>query len=376
MATIRVTRTRIVGIASALPEAVRTVADEAPSLGAEEMAKTARSIGVQQRHVAPPALCTSDLCFAAAKKLLQDLNWDPQTVTGLIFVSQSPDYELPATACTLQHRLGLSDQCAAFDVNLGCSGFVYGLWLGSQIVTGGGIQRLLLLAGDISTRRLAPQDKSVIPLFGDAGTATALAFDPDAAPIDFELGTDGSGAAAIIIPASGFRQPRTAATKERHPGPDGIARSAENIYINGAEVFNFTIKRIPPLVDRVIAAAGRTKEDYDYFVFHQANAFMLQHLGKRLKLPPEKFPITMETVGNTSSASIPLALTMALSAELGKTPKQMLLCGFGVGLSWAAASLVLGPLVIAPPILVPDPAQESALTAPGATPGAAPGDAA
>lgn len=354
MASIQIQGVRIAGIAAAVPEGTRGTADDAALFGAEEMEKTAKAIGVRSRHIAPPQLCTSDLCHAAAVRLLDELGWARDSIDGLIFVSQSPDYELPATACTLQARLGLPDRCAAFDVNLGCSGFVYGLWLGSQIVGGGGVRHLLLLAGDVSTRRLAPRDKSVRPLFGDAGTATAIEFAPGAAPMAFELGTDGTGFASIIIPASGFRQPRSETTKTLVAGTDGIERSAENIYINGAEVFNFTIKRIPPLVETVIANAGRSREDYDHFVFHQANAFMLQHLAKRLKIPAEKFVLAMENVGNTSSASIPLAITLALRESLAAAPREMLLAGFGVGLSWAAASLTLDRPVVPALVVVPD----------------------
>ena len=354
MATIQIQGVRIAGIAAAVPEGTRDITDEAALFGADEMEKTARAIGVRSRHIAPPQLCTSDLCHSAAVRLLEELGWSRDGIDGLIFVSQSPDYELPATACTLQARLGLPDRCAAFDVNLGCSGFVYGLWLGSQIVGGGGIKRLLLLAGDVSTRRLAPHDRSVRPLFGDAGTATALEFSPGAAAMAFELGTDGTGYSSIIIPASGFRQPRSADTKKQVAGADGIERSAENIYINGAEVFNFTIKRIPPLVEALMTTAGKSRDQYDHFVFHQANAFMLQHLAKRLKIPPEKFVLAMETVGNTSSASIPLAITMALRESLEEKPRELLLAGFGVGLSWAAASLTLDRPIVPALVIVPD----------------------
>lgn len=354
MATVQVRGVRVAGIAAAVPEGVRTVEDEAAIFGLDEMEKTAKAIGVRTRHIAPPHLCTSDLCHSAATRLLAELDWPRETIDGLIFVTQSPDYELPATACTLQSRLGLPDGCAAFDVNLGCSGFVYGLWLGAQIVGGGGIRRLLLLAGDISTRRLAPKDKSVKPLFGDAGTATAIEFDADAGPMTFELGTDGAGFGSIIIPASGFRRPRSEETRRSAVGADGIERSAENIFINGAEVFNFTIKRIPPLVEAVMAKAGKARDDYDHVVFHQANAFMLQHLAKRLKIPPEKFVVAMETVGNTSSASIPLAIVMGLRGQLAQGPKEMLLAGFGVGLSWAAASLTLDRTIVPPLVTVPD----------------------
>ena len=360
MASIELNGVRIAGIASAVPEGIRSVEDDAQLFGLEEMQKTSKTIGVRSRHVAPPQICTSDLCHLAANRLLDELGWERDSIEGLIFISQSPDYELPATACTLQARLGLPDRCLAFDVNLGCSGFTYGLWLASQIVAGRGVKRVLLLVGDICTRRLAPRDKAVIPLFGDAGTATAIEFDENAAPMQFELGTDGTGYKAIIIPASGFRIPRTAETKQFEPGPDGIERSPENIYINGADVFNFTIKRIPPLVEAVMAKANLGRDDYDHFVFHQANAFMLQHLGKRLKIPNEKFVIAMDTVGNTSSASIPLAMTMTLREKLIAGPQQLLLAGFGVGLSWAACSVKTGPLVMPELIVMPDAAPAAA----------------
>ncbi len=356
MASIGLFGVRIAGIASTVPENVRTVEDDAKIFGVEEMEKTSKLIGVRERHVAPPLICTSDMCHLAANRLLDDLGWDRQSVEGLIFISQSPDYEYPATACTLQARLGLSDRCLAFDVTLGCSGYVYGLWLASQIVAGRGVKRVLLLVGDISTRRFAPRDKVVMPLFGDAGTATALEFDETAPEMRFELGTDGTGYGAIIIPASGFRTPRTEATKRLAPGPDGIERAPEHMYINGAEVFNFTIKRIPSLIESVMAAAGRTRDDYDHFVFHQANTFMLTHLAKRLKIPPEKLVLAMEKFGNTSSASIPLAMTTALRGPLTAGPRRLVLAGFGVGLSWGACSLVTGPMVMPELLIMPDPA--------------------
>jgi 3-oxoacyl-[acyl-carrier-protein] synthase-3 len=356
MASVKVSGVRIAGIASAVPEGVRTVEDDARLFGASEMDKTSKTIGVRSRHVAPPHVCTSDLCHHAAQRLLDELHWDRQSVDGLVFVSQTPDYELPATSCTLQARLGLSDRCAAFDMNLGCSGFTYGLWTAAQIVAGGGIRRLLLLVGDVTTRRLAPNDRAAVPLFGDAGTATALEYDAGADDMLFELGTDGTGYRAIIIPASGFRLPRSAETARPRACPDGIERSLENTYINGADVFNFTIKRVPPLVEKLMAAAGRTHADYDHIIFHQANTFMLQHLAKRLKIPTDKFVLAMSDVGNTSSASIPLAMTQALRQPLAAEPRRLLLAGFGVGLSWAAVSLTAGPMVMPELLIMPDAA--------------------
>jgi 3-oxoacyl-[acyl-carrier-protein] synthase-3 len=348
MGVLAIRGIRVAGIAAAVPQARRRLEEDGASIPVEEREKLIRTIGVRERRIAPPDICTSDLCYAAAVRLLDDLGVAPDSIDGLIFVTQSPDYELPATACMLQAALGLPDSTAAFDVNLGCSGYVYGLWLGSQIVASGGAKRLLLLAGDTSTRRMAPDDRSVFPLFGDAGSATLIERDETAGPLVFSVGTDGRGFETIIIPSSGFRQPRGATSAERVPEADGIARAAQDIHLNGPEVFNFTLRRVPPLVQDVLKAAGWTVDDVDQAIFHQANAFMLRHLGKRLKLPEAKLVLAMERFGNTSSASIPLAMVEALGPTLSKTGQRLLLAGFGVGMSWAGLAFETGPIPISP----------------------------
>jgi 3-oxoacyl-[acyl-carrier-protein] synthase-3 len=298
-------------------------------------------------------MCTSDICFAAADRLLNDLAWPRESVDALIFVSQTPDYVLPATSCCLQERLRLSKRCAAFDVGLGCSGHIYGLWIASSLLVGGGARRVLLLTGDTHSYICSPLDRSVALLFGDAGTATALEADGSAAPMTFVLGTDGSGRDALIMPAGLFRNPHTEETAIRTAGEDGNSRSAEDLFMNGAEIFAFTLREVPPLILAVLQGAGWSVDEVDAFVFHQANQFMLQHVARRLKLPKDKFILAMEEFGNTGSASVPVAMSARLAARLRSASLRTVLAGFGVGYSWGAVALTCGPMVMPDVLKVP-----------------------
>lgn len=352
MASTQISSVRLAGVASAVPLDTKTVADVAAVFGAEEAQKISDSIGVRQRRVVKGNVCASDLCEAATRELLAKLAWSPDSIQALIFVSQTPDYLLPATSCSLHGRLGLSKQCAAFDVNLGCSGYVYGLWLAAQLVSSG-LKRVLLLVGDTISRIVSPEDRSAAPLFGDAGTATALEADANAVPWFFELGTDGTGAQHLIVPAGGFRTPRTPGTAQRTPREGGNVRSDEDLFMDGAEIFAFTLTEVPKLFKAVLNAANWTIDMPDAFVMHQANQFMLQHLAKRMKLPNDKVVLALENFGNTSSASIPLALTCTLAGRLQSDSVRLVLAGFGVGLSWGAVALTCGPLV-APALIATD----------------------
>ncbi|HEY8667753.1 MAG TPA: ketoacyl-ACP synthase III [Tepidisphaeraceae bacterium] len=331
------------GIASAVPAGVRLAADSC--FPAEEALRISASLGVKERRVAGRHTCASDLCFAAAERLLGELNWRRDSVDALIFVSQTPDHILPPTACILQERLKLSKRCAAFDVNLGCSGYVYGLWLAGSLIASGAVRRVLLLAGDTITRLCDPADRSVALLFGDAGSATALEHDPASAPAFFNLGSDGAGAGHLCVSGGGFRQ--TAGAR--------AGAGDKHLQMNGAEIFAFTLREVPAMIRGVLDAAAWPIESADAFVFHQANAFLLQHLIKKLKLPPEKVPMALEKYGNTSVASIPVAITHGLRPILTQRPAKLLLAGFGVGLSWGAVAMGAGPLVLADMIEVPEP---------------------
>lgn len=353
---------RVRGVAAAVPAGIRSLADDAGLFDPGEIDKVSASTGVMQRHVSL-TLTTADLCQAAAERLLAQTQCAPTDVDALIFVSQTPDYPLPASSCCLQARLGLSSQCAALDVNLGCSGYVYGLWLAAGMIAAGAVKRVLLLVGDTIYRTCSPEDRSVALLFGDAGSATLLEWDASADPCHFVLGTDGTGAPHLQVPAGGYRRRFSPAALLRQEVEGGNRRSAVDLYMNGAEVFAFTLRAVPPLIKGVLARAGHAATDVDYFVFHQANRFMLEHLFKRLKLPPERCVLGLRDYGNTSSASIPLALVTELRDRLQTAATRLVLAGFGVGFSWAGVSLRCGPMVVPEVVLVPEP-----------TPGSEPGD--
>ena len=265
---------------------------------------------------------------------------------------------LPATACVLHGKLGLKKSCLAFDVNLGCSGFTYGLTIAGQFVSApeGPVKRALVLVGDTISRISSPEDRSVAYLFGDAGSATLLERDATAAPVFYSLGTDGNGAQNLIVPAGLFRNPRSAATCERSPRENGNVRSDEDLLMNGAEIFTFTLREVPKMVDEILKAAGWTTADVDAWVMHQANRFMLEHLSKRMKLPKDRVILALENFGHTSSASIPLAIGTQLA---GAGSKKMIMAGFGVGFSWGAVAAELDLSRVLPTVIVPSPGANS-----------------
>jgi 3-oxoacyl-[acyl-carrier-protein] synthase-3 len=346
---------RLAGIASAAPDQVADLAGSIQAFGGEEVEKILSSTGTRRRRLAeqtPPRMCVSDLCTVAVPRLLQDLGWDRDSVDALIFVSQSPDYRLPATACILQVRLGLSKNCAAFDVNLGCSGYVYGLWLAGSMIASRTIRRALVMVGDINPF-FSPRDRSTALLFGDAAAVTALEYSADAEPMWFVLGTDGRGYKNLIIPAGAYRIPPSEQTRIRKEAENGNIRGMEDLFMNGSEIFAFTLREVPGMIRSVLQKANWSTEVTDAFVFHQANEFMLNHLAKRMKIPSEKVPLSLGEYGNTSSASIPLTISHCLRSRISSEPMNLVMAGFGVGLSWGAVAARCGPIV-APPVIEVD----------------------
>jgi len=285
----------------------------------KEISKIIKNTGVQTRYVADESLCTSDLCFESAQKIILSDGIDPESIDGLILVSQTPDFFLPASSCVIHGKLGLSKSCATFDVNLGCSGYVYGLWLASSLINAAGLKKVLLLSGDTVTKLCMENDRSTWPLFGDAGTATLLEYDESANPLSFVLGTDGQGAEKLIVQNGGFRNP-----------------GRPELYMSGPDIFTFTIREVPPMVRSVLELSGYEKDDVDFYAFHQANMFILDFLSKKMKLDKNKVLISLDQFGNTSSASIPL--TLVANKERLSTDKRLVLCGFGVGFSWGAVA--------------------------------------
>lgn len=302
-----------------------------------ESEKFISATGVEIRHlVKDSGLCASDLCFKAATNLLENIGWHNEDIDCLIFVSQTADYILPATSCILQERLGLSKDCYAIDISMGCSGWVYGLSVISSLISGGMLKKGLLLVGDTTSVTKSPKDKSTYPLFGDAGTATAVDFDEKAQDMMFHFGTDGRGAEAIIIPDGGFRNFFNADSFKEESDEDGIIRNRLHSILNGPAVFTFGISRAPKSVNSILEHFDIDKETIDYFVFHQANLFMNEKIRTKLKIEPEKVPYSLGEYGNTSSASIPLTIVNNLGSELKGNNKKILSCAFGVGLSWAS----------------------------------------
>lgn len=342
----RIDGVKISGICCAVPENVSEVSDLADQFGEEDIAKIIVNSGVERRHTVTDE-CTSDLCVSAAEKLMSDMEIDPLSIDTLIFVSQTADYLLPASACVIQERLGLADTVAAFDVGLGCSGYVYGLWLAAALISGGGSKKVLLLVGDTISKIAAKTDRSVAALFGDAGTATLLERDESASTMTFSLGTDGKGAKNLIVPGGGSRDPDGQATKaELLKG-----RTPFDLYMQGAEIFAFTLTRVPPLVDVLTSEANAKGLEIKKFVFHQANFFMLKHLVKRMKLPMDMCVLALQNTGNTSSASIPLGIVCDGEGLPSRLSGCYLFAGFGVGYSWGGCLVELEDTYVAPLII-------------------------
>lgn len=334
------------GVRACVPAATRTLEEENLIPDAVERERLMGSIGVRSRHIARADILTSDLCQKAADGLLDELGWARDSIDVLIMVTQSADFVIPATACALQARLGLGS-CLAFDINLGCSGYAYGLWTAASLMKtlkiDGRPPRALVLAGDVSTSKLLEGDRSTIPLFGDAGSATALELDAAAKDMYGVFGTDGSGAQHIMVEAGALKHPLLPPKEPHAPDRAEELYRKSRLHLNGTEVFNFTLKNVPPLVKAIFETASATIDDIDYVLFHQANVFMLNHLRKKSGLPEDKVPIAMETYGNTSSASIPLTIAAKLS-DAFDAPKELVVMGFGVGWSWSAVKLTVGPM--------------------------------
>lgn len=331
MANSTLKNVRFAGMASCVPKRViSNLTDCRPQIRAERE-RLVRNIGIETRRMAPKWQCFSDLAFEAAEKLLSSLEWKREEIDALIVVTQSPDYPIPATAIILQDRLGLPHTTIAFDVNLGCSAYPFGIHLLGSMISAGGIKKGLLLVGD----RSATLDD---PIFSDAGTATALELDENAPPMYFDLNSDGSGYKAIILPVGGHREPvgiqhllpqREDENDHWHHGTD--------LVLDGPAVLSFSTQRVPPAVEKLLNYADAKKEEVDYFIFHQANRMINETIRKKLGLPVEKVPSTLRDFGNSSGASLPVTMTVRINKELEAGTKRVLLSGFGIGLSWGTA---------------------------------------
>ncbi|WP_010254867.1 ketoacyl-ACP synthase III [Treponema primitia] len=326
MAFLEFKNVRIVGISAAVPKKVVKLRSRNSGYSDEEYSN---SVGVKETHV-DDSFTTSDLCYYAAEKLITDLKWEKSEIDAIIFVSQFPDYILPATSPILQDRLGLSTECYAADVSLGCSGWVYGLSLISGLCNGS-IKKALLMAGD--ARRMQDQKD---PLFGYAGTVTAVEFSGGNNGFDFHFGSDGSGYDAIIIPDGGARNQFTAESLKVHADDDGISRNSLQSYIKGMDVFSFAITTAPKSIKKLAGKHSLDLKSVDYLILHQANKQINAKIAKKLDFEQDRVPESLTNYGNTSSASIPLTIVTGIGKRLQNESKRFIACGFGVGLSWGS----------------------------------------
>ena len=324
-AELQFTNASIRGIVTTVGEQQIAFADEAPGMGLSdtEISRLQRAIGLKQRQIVGGDETTSDLCAHSAQRLFEGCGVAPADCQALIFVTQTPDYAAPATAVSLQTSLGLPITSMAFDVRLGCSGFVYGLAMAYSLVESG-FNRVLLCVGDVASKFVDPTDHSIAPIMGDAGAAILIERQPSKS--FFQFYSDGTGARALMIPNSGVRKTEEDADKPAL------------MQMDGASVFNFTLQRVPSMITDILDYAGMEPDQVDYFVLHQPNKYILKNIQKRMKVPDEKMPSDTQSVfGNQNSASIPGTVSGFLSADYSTRHLKTLFAGFGIGLSWASA---------------------------------------
>jgi len=351
MAFSKINSCKIVGISVCVPKNVDKITDF--SLFDERKANDfSLSTGIFERRKADTSICTSDLCVSAAEKLIAELKWIKSDIDILVFVTQTPDYILPATSYIIQNKLGLSTNCSSIDISNGCSGWVYGLntltsMAYMQTFTEKRPIKALLLAGDTLLKLCSPEDKSTYPLFEDAGTCTAVEIDcNNTEQMEFVLHSDGSGENAIKIYGGGYRKPLCSDSLIRKEKSEGICLNEIELSLDGMDVFSFGIKRAPESVNELISNFEIDKEKIDLFTFHQANRMLNETIRKKLKLPAEKVPYSLQSFGNTSSASIPLTLVTERRDELSSKSLNHIACGFGVGLSWGAVHFSTDRIIV------------------------------
>lgn len=330
----RIKNVSIRGVAACVPERVEYNKDFI-GLTPEQLKQYISTVGVVQRHCAihDGSLCTSDLCCKSANRLINDLGWNREDIGLLIFVSHTQDYKLPSTACILQNRLGLSKETMAFDVPLGCSGFVYGIGISGNIVGSGNVKKALLLVGNTQSVYASPYDKSTALLFGDAGTAIALEYNENAEEILCHYQTDGAGFENLIVPDGGCRNPYNDKSLEYEDFEEGIKRTRTHEKMDGGAVFTFAFFNVPKSLKALMKEFEIKNDDVDYLLLHQANKFMCDGIRKKMKIDSEKTPFNIQNYGNTSGASIPLLMVTNLREKLQQEKLSLLSCGFGVGLS-------------------------------------------
>lgn len=338
---------KLSGLAASVPKNVESNRDY-PFPSEKEKNLFIKTVGIENRRVAPVGLTASDLCLACAEELIEKLDISKEDIKVLIFVSQTPDYLIPPTSTVLQDKLKLPKDCIALDINLGCSGYVYGLFVASSLMKTLGAKKGLLLVGDVSTSCLSKEDKSTAPIFSDAGSATLLEAGEASDKIYFNLQNDGSGFEAISIPDGGMRNPFKDESLEVKEISEGIRRNATHLIMQGMEVFNFSLREVAPNIRAVLEGSSTDINSIDYFVLHQANRLMNESIRKKLGVDGEKIPLSLKDFGNTSSASIPITMVTEMRDKLEGDDLKLVLSGFGVGLSWGSALIETNKITCLP----------------------------
>jgi 3-oxoacyl-[acyl-carrier-protein] synthase-3 len=334
---------KIAAVSYFLPETILSNEQLNAEFPEWSVGKIAGKTGILNRHIVAESECSSDLAVAAGRKMFSEHNVSPSDIDFILLCTQSPDYFLPTTACLVQKELLIPTRAGALDFNLGCSGYVYGLSLAKGLIATGAAKNVLFITTDTYSKYIHPQDKSVRSIFGDAATATLITGDDDEQIGNFVFGTDGNGAENLIVRSGGSRYPVNADSKLReYADANGNVRSDSCLYMNGSEIFAFTLKAIPSLCHEVLARNGLALEEVDYFVFHQANKYMLNALRKKLNIDENKFCISLQDSGNTVSSTIPIALQDSIKNKRIKKGNKVMMLGFGVGYSWAGTIIRIG----------------------------------
>lgn len=320
-----------------LPERIVTNEELITEFPEWSIEKIAQKVGVKHRHIAGKEETAGDMAEKATLKLFREYNINPKDIDFVMLCTQSPDYFLPSTACILQHKLGIPTTAGAFDYNLGCSGCIYGLAVAQGLIAAGIAKNVLLLTSETYSRYLHPTDKSNRSIFGDAAAACVVSTDGFAQIGKFALGTDGSGAEHLIVKTGAARQKEyTGMVMEDE---EGHSKYDDYLYMNGSGIFNFTLEAVPEMMKQIITKNVIDKDSIDYYVFHQANKFMLNTIRKVCALPKEKFYINLEETGNTVSSTIMIALKDCIDNNTIKSGMKVMIAGFGVGLSWGGSLL-------------------------------------
>lgn len=340
---------KVQGISSALPNKVLEIVSLGEIFGGKKIKRTIASTGVERVRITDADTTAADLCIKAAQILIETLKIERESIDAIVFVSFSPDYQAPATSVVMQHRLGLKKDVVAFDINYGCSGFIYGLYQASMLLNSGGCNRVLLCNGDTQSKFINEYDSAMKTIVGDAGTATII--EKGDSELSFVIKTDGGGYQNLIIPAGGTRCPYNEKTCKVEIADDGNKRSLNNLYMNGMEVMKFALKEVPLIINEILSFATWKKEEVGLYAFHQPNKLILEYLRNSLSISKDILPIAIKNTGNTGSASIPLLLSVKNQDFIDRENlKKVIVCGFGIGLSWGAATLDLSDTLILKPV--------------------------